>query len=227
MKRFWVTLVCTFGLSSGAYSQQPATQDPTSTSHPFIEAPAQNTSTPGISDYSQEPFVIEQYYSTARFESDGTGEQDLSVRIRVQSDAGVQQFGELVFGFNSANEQMDIRYVRIRKADGTIVAAKPDAVKEMTSSIARDAPVYTDYKEKHITVPALAPGETLEYEIVTRLVSPLAPNQFWFDHNFLDDSIVLDERLEVIVPAGRQIRLESSHFPFEKTEEPGRTVYRW
>jgi tetratricopeptide (TPR) repeat protein/transglutaminase-like putative cysteine protease len=227
MNWFSVILLLCFALPSAAYSQQRATPAPSSTSTQPNVPSAQENSPAGISDYSQEPFVIEQYYSTARFENDGTGEQYLTVQIRVQSDAGVQQFGELVFGFNSANEQMDIRYVRIRKADGTIVAAKPDAVKEMTSSIARDAPVYTDYKEKHITVPALAPGETLEYEIVTRLVSPLAPNQFWFQHGFLDDSIVLDERLEVIIPANRQIKLESSHFPYEKTEEPGRTVYRW
>jgi tetratricopeptide (TPR) repeat protein len=227
MNQFWVILFCTFALPSAAYMQQPANPAPASARYPIIAAPAQKTSTTEISDYSREPFVIERYYSTARFESDGTGEQNLTVQIRIQSDAGVQQFGELVFGFNSANEQMDIRYVRIRKADGTLVAAKPDAVKEMTPSVARDAPIYTDYKEKHITVPGLAAGETLEYEIVTRLVSALAPNEFWFDHNFLDDSIVLDERLEIILPASRQIKLESSHFPFEKTEEPGRTVYLW
>ncbi len=51
-------------------------------------------------DFSQEPFVIEKYYTTARFENDGTGEHDLTAHIRVQSDAGVQQLGELVFGYN-------------------------------------------------------------------------------------------------------------------------------
>ena len=117
-------------------------------------------------DYSQEPFVIEQYFTTMRYENDGTGDQDTTVRIRVQSEAGVQQLGELTFGYNSANEQMDIRFVRVHKEDGTVVTAAPDAVKELTASVARDAPVYTDYKEKHITVPALRPGETLEYDIV-------------------------------------------------------------
>ena len=41
---------------------------------------------------------------------DGTGVRDLAARIKVQSDAGVQQLGELVFGFNSANEEMDVKY---------------------------------------------------------------------------------------------------------------------
>src|SRR5579872_4582863 len=57
---------------------------------------------PTAADFPQEPYVIEKYETTARFESDGTGERDISVRIHVNSDAGVQQLGELVFGFNSA-----------------------------------------------------------------------------------------------------------------------------
>lgn len=179
------------------------------------------------SDYSQEPFVVEQYYTAARFENDGTGERTVTARIHVQSEAGVQQLGELVFGYNSANEQMDVRYVRVQKVDGTVVSAGANAVKEMTATVARDAPVYTDFKEKHITVPSLRPGDTIEYEIVTRLVTALAPNQFWFEQNFLEGAIVLDERLEIQVPKKRTVNLESPHFPYEKNEADGRTSYLW
>src|ERR1700675_2132199 len=191
------------------------------------EPAATPTSKPTSADYSQEPFVIESYVTTARYESDGTGERDLLVRIRVQSDAGVQQLGELVFGFNSANEQMEVRTVRVRKADGTIVNAGPEAVKEMTAPVARDAPVYTDYKEKHITVPGLHTGDTLEYEIVTRLVTPLAPNEFWYEHNFLEGAIVLDERLGVNLPAGRAVNLRSPGGTYDREDNNGRTIYSW
>ena len=155
---------------------------------------------PPPADYSQEPFVIEQYHTTARFENDGTSERDLAVRVRVQSDAGVQQLGELVFGYNSANEVMDVRFVRVKKKDGSVVTATADAVKDMTASVARDAPEYTDYKEKHVTVPSLHAGDTIEYEIATRTVTALAPGNFWFDYAFVKDAIVLDERLDVNLP---------------------------
>jgi Flp pilus assembly protein TadD len=182
---------------------------------------------PTAADFPQEPYVIEKYETTARFESDGTGERDISVRIHVNSDAGVQQLGELVFGFNSANEQMNVHYVRVRKPDGTVVTASPDAVKELTAQVASDAPVYTDYKEKHITVPALAPAEAIEYEIATRLVTPLAPHEFWFDHSFIDQAIVLDENLEINLPAAQNVKLESPTFRFDKTDRDGRAIYSW
>ncbi|HEY0703741.1 MAG TPA: DUF3857 domain-containing protein [Candidatus Acidoferrales bacterium] len=204
-------------------------------------------------DFSQEPFVIEKYYLGARFENDGTGERTLRSRIKVQSDAGVQQLGELIFGYNSANEKIDIRFVRVVKPDGSSVAAKSEAIKEMTAPVERDAPEYTDYKETHVTVPDLHPGDFIEYEIATHIVTPTAPGQFWFEQNFLDHAIVLDEQLEVNVPQGRALLIQSAdfsnvtgeeirkvrlapsttaqideqHSPFSSTTENGRTIYRW
>ena len=227
MNRIWrAVLLWTLTLAIPVAAQQPSAPSPAT-------APTQTGTAPSAAppqspaQYSQEPFLIEKYYSVARFENDGTGERDLSVRIRVQSDAGVQSLGELIFGYSSANEEMEVRSVVVHKADGTNVTAGPDAVKEMTAPVARDAPVYTDYKEKHITVPSLRPGDTLEYTIVTRLVTALAPGQFWFEHNFLDGTIVLDERLELNIPKGRAINLQSPDFQFDKTESESRTIYHW
>src|SRR6185437_6246764 len=179
-------------------------------------------------DHSREPLVIEQYFSTARFENDGTGERDIAVKARVQNDAGAKQLSQIVFPYNSASEQIDVRYVRIRKSDGKITTAGQDAIKELTAPIARNAPAYSDCKEKQISLPALAPGDTLEYEISTRIVKPAAPGQFWFEHRFLKDSIVLDERLEVSVPASRKIVLKSPAISRYQTETAnGRITYRW
>src|SRR6202044_1171761 len=184
-------------------------EGPTKSDVPAGKASTQNLA---AKDFTQEPFVIEQYHTTARFENDGTSQRDLAVRIRVQSDSGVQQLGELVFGYNSGNEQLEVRPVRVRKPDGTIVNAAADSMKEMTASVARDAPMYTDYKEKHITVPSLHTGDTIEYEIVTRTSTSLAPGQFWFTYNFLADSIVLEEQLEIDVAQGRKITVRSTEF---------------
>ena len=213
--------------TSGALASPQSVPSSSATRPALQNGTASAGASKSASDYAQEPFLIEKYYSTARFENDGTGERDLNVRIRIQSEAGLQALGELVFGYSDANEKMDVRSVVVHKADGTNVTAGPDAVKETTAPIARDAPVYTDYKEKHITVPSLRPGDTLEYSIVTHIVTAFAPNQFWFEHNFLEGAIVLDEQLELNIPKGRALNLQSPEFRFEKTESGDRTIYRW
>jgi len=198
MKRFYAVSLCAVLFSSSFLAAQ---ESPAQSASPAARKPAPQNLQPA--DYSQEPFVIEQYYTTARFETDGTSERTLAVRIRVQSDAGVQQLGELIFGYNSSNEVMDVRFVRVNKKDGSVVTASSDSVKDMTAAVARDAPEYTDYKEKHVTVPSLHSGDTIEYEISTRTVTALAPGNFWFDYAFVKDAITLDERLEVNLPVGR------------------------
>lgn len=180
------------------------------------------------SDLSQESFVVEQIRTTYRFEKDGTGRKEIYARIKVQSDAGVAQWGQVVVGYNSANERIEIPYVRVHKADGSVVTAPADAVQDLSAPVEREAPVYTDYRQKHITVPGLRPGEQLEYDIVTLIHTAMAPGQFWMDYDFDKSNIVLDEQLEVNIPRERTVKLKSKpEFAPKITDEKDRRVYRW
>ena len=179
-------------------------------------------------DYSQEAFVIEQSHSTYRYESDGTGRRETVARVRVQSEAGVQQWGQLQVGYNSANERLEVAYVRVIKADGSVVKAGDDAVQDLTAPVEREAPVYTDYRQKHITVPGLRPGEILEYDMVTTIYTAFAANQFWGEYEFDKNNITLDEELDVDVPSDRPLKLKNKPGMDPKvTEANGRRIYHW
>ncbi len=194
---------------------------------PQAPAPAQQAK-PAQPDHSEESFVLETLHLRAWFENDGTGRRETQLRIRVQSEAGVQQLGQLAFGYNSACENLTIDHVRVLKSDGTVVTAKPDAVQDMTAPIAREAPVYTDYRQKHVTVPGLRPGETLEYKTTHAIHTALAPGHFWLEHEFEKDVIVLEERLELSIPAGRTIKLKTAKDAEPTiTEDKGRKTYLW
>ncbi len=179
-------------------------------------------------DYSQESFVIEKVVTRFRFESDGTGRKETIARVRVQSEAGVEQWGQVLVGYNSANERVEIPYVRVLKKDGSVVTAPADSVQDLSAPIEREAPVYTDYRQKHITVPGLRPGEVLEYDVATVIHTALAPGQFWTEFDFDKNNIVLDEELEVDIPKGRSIKLKVKPGVEPKiSEEKGRRIYRW
>ena len=146
----------------------------------------------------------------------------------MQSEAGVQQWGQILVGYNSANERVEVAYVRVIKADGTVVKAGDDAVQDLTAPVEREAPVYTDYRQKHITVPGLRPGEVLEYDIVTVVHTPLAAGQFWADYDFDKTNIMLDEELDVNVPADRPLKLKNKAGLEPKISEAnGRRIYHW
>jgi tetratricopeptide (TPR) repeat protein/transglutaminase-like putative cysteine protease len=191
-----------------------------------ITASAQKPAASG--DYSQEALVFEQIRSRMRFENDGTGTRELQMRVRTQNEGGVQQFGQLVFGYNSANERTEIASVRVRKPDGTVVVTPPEAVQDLSSPVERIAPIYTDFRQKHVTVQSLRPGDVLEVSVVTTIHTALAPGQFWIDYNFEDDAVVLDEQFELDIPAGRRVILKTrSGFDVIPKEANGRRLYRW
>ncbi len=215
-------------LPSGQAQEPQSTKSGDKSAGPPADKSAAPIKSEKAHDYSQESFVVEQMHSRYRFEADGTGRKETIARIRVQSEAGVQQWGQLLEGYNSANERVEIPYVRVLKEDGTIVKAGEDAVQDLSAPIEREAPVYTDYRQKHITVPGLRPGEVLEYDLVTVIHTPLAAGQFWAEYEFDKTNIDLDETLDVDVPAGRNLKLKCKPGMDPKiTEEKGRRIYHW
>ncbi len=195
---------------------------------PTTPSPSVPPVPPKPPDHSQESYVVEKLRTSYRFENDGTGRREIYARIKVQSEAGVEQWGQLVWGYNSANERIEVPYVRVLKADGPSVAASPDAIQDLSIPLEKEAPVYTDYRQKHVTVPGLRPGEELEYDFVTVTHTALAPGQFWMEHDFAQSGTVLDEQLELDVPKDRAIKLKTKPGSDPKiSESNGRRVYTW
>src|ERR1035437_6295059 len=61
---------------------------------------------------AEEAAVFERIFNRVRFENDGTEVSETEAVIRIQSQAGVEGFGQLVFGYSSATEKLEVEYVR-------------------------------------------------------------------------------------------------------------------
>ena len=188
---------------------------------------ASATKTDNASDYSKEPFVIESLRTVASFENDGAETRETAARVKVQSPAGVQQWGVLTLGYSSANEKVEIDHVRVRKTDGRVIETTAADVQDMTSDVTRAAPMYSDYREKHVAVKGLGVGDVLEYEFKSRQQTPLIPGQFWFEYDFYKGGIALEEGLEVSVPKNRDVKVKSPTLKPVIGEEGSRRVYTW
>src|SRR5580658_4213725 len=176
-------------------------------------------------DYSQEAYVVQHFRQSMRFENDGTGRDESDAEIKIVSESGVQALGQLKIGYSALSDKLEIAYVRVHKPDGTVITAQESAIQDLTFP---DAPVYTDYHEKHISVPSLRPGDVLEYKFIRTTATPLTPGQFWTSYNFAEKGIVLDEELEINVPKDRQIKLKTKPgYDAKITEDGDRRIYHW
>jgi tetratricopeptide (TPR) repeat protein len=178
-------------------------------------------------DYSKEAVVIERISNKVVFENDGTSSEESSARVRIQSQAGLQQFGLLNFPYASATSALEVVYVRVVKPDGHIVQTPSENILEMPADITRQAPFYSDIKVYQVAVKGLEIGDTLEYQSLSKVKTALDPGQFWAFFNFVRDGIALDENLQISVPRDRFVLVQSPKFPPVIREEGAYRIYTW
>jgi len=182
---------------------------------------------PARPDYLKEAIVVEQSSDKFMFQNDGTLARELNLRVRVQSDAGVQQFGMLRFSYQSSSESFAVDYVRVRKPDNSLVVSPPENFQDMPADVTREAPFYSDIQEKHIAVKGLGPGDVLEYRVHWQRTKPPASGQFWLEYSFAHEGIVLAEEVQVSVPRGREIRMKSLVLKPTVRDEGQFRIYTW
>ncbi len=99
-------------------------------------------------NYSSEPYVIEQYTTTLRFNDDGTAERVVTARIHAQTETGVSRLSDLGFRLRfSAYEQFNLVSLRIRRPSGASTTPTPSVMNLSTSAV-HDAPAYYRFSRK-------------------------------------------------------------------------------
>jgi uncharacterized protein DUF3857/tetratricopeptide repeat protein/transglutaminase superfamily protein len=179
----------------------------------------------GDDSNASEPYVFELIQKKIVFEADGRGYRDVVARVRIKSEPAVREFGLLTYPFASSFESLDIIYARVRKPDGSVVETPASDVQELDSAVSREAPMYTDQREKHIAVKSLSVGDMLELHLRWTIHDPIAPGHFWFDHNFFRDGVCLKETLEIDVPRDLPVKLRNSDPKPSVREDGARRVY--
>src|ERR1700687_4692126 len=86
---------------------------------------------------AEEAAVFERILNRAHFENDGTEMSETEAVVRIQSQAGVEEFGQLVFGYSSATEKLEVEYVRVRKPDGHVVVTPESTAQDFAPDVQR------------------------------------------------------------------------------------------
>jgi TonB family protein len=200
-----------------------------------VRAAAQEKASPGTvnsptisADTSQEPVIYEKVRGVIRYGDDGRGTKEASARIRVQTYTGIQKAGQLVFQYKGANERVEVKSLKVIKPDGTVITAGRDAVVDVSSPVVQEAPMYSDARQKHVSVPGLSVGDIIEYDVVTRVFEPFTPGQFWDTWDFVTHSVCLDEEIVLDVPANRILKIKSAEGMVPTVDDQaGRRKYTW
>jgi hypothetical protein len=194
---------------------------------PVQSPPAAAAAAPKSPDIAKEGLVLEKVYTRVRMEADGTGTRESTTRVHVLADSGVKQMAVLTFTYTASNQQVEIGYVRVIKPDGSVVVTPDYNVQDMPADVTRQAPMYSDIHQKHVTVKGLGVGDILETQITYRTFKPEVPGQFWMEYSFEKNLIILDEQLDLDLPADKAVTVASADLQPTITTANGRKLYHW
>ena len=179
------------------------------------------------------PARIELLETHVRFEANGDSRKEVHTRVHINNELGARQFARLTFDYNRSFQQIEFPLVRITHEGGGTVDILPGAIADQPNPAVVNAPAYQDVRVKSVRVLGLAPGDILEYRVVTTTSHhPLAPD-FWLDHTFDRSGITAHEIFEIDLPPGRGVSIRiNPATPSESAKEPvsgadGRRGYRW
>jgi len=181
----------------------------------------------GDHTFPKEGVVIERLETKIAFHSDGTYVRTQNSRVRIQSDAGVQEYGILKPPYQSSIESIEVIDVRVTKPDGTVIVTPLDQIQDAPFTVNGRAFEYSDLRQKHVAIKGLDVGDTLTTSIRWRVDKPLAPGQFWYSHWFLKTAVVLDEELEISSPKEREVKLKSEGVQPTTRQENNLKIYAW
>jgi len=178
------------------------------------------------------PAQFELLETRYRFEASGDSRKELHARVQIHSELGVRQFARLNFDYNRAFESIDIPLVRITHPGGGTADILPSAITDNPNPAVVNAPAYQDVRVKSVRILGLAPGDQLEYRVVTSVTHhPLAPD-FWLDHSFNRTGVVSEELFELDLPVSPTLEIRFNPDLPPSTEQSGagdsaRKKYQW
>jgi tetratricopeptide (TPR) repeat protein len=190
-------------------------------------AAGQIPSAPSRDDFSNESFIVESLTKDVTFAADGTGREESHVRLRLQSDAAVANFGIVRFAYRADRERLEILDVSVHGPNGSVVTTPLSDVQDLADDVSRGAPMYTDGRQMHVPVRGLRVGTTLEWRIRLTRIKADAPGTFWYVHDFDRAEIVQDETLTLSVPAAKYVQVSSPQLAPTVVERSGVKTYNW
>jgi Domain of Unknown Function with PDB structure (DUF3857) len=153
------------------------------------------------------PAQFELLETRVRFEANGDSRKEVRARVKINNELGARQFARLNFDYNRSFEQVEIPLVRITHPSGGTSDILPSAIADNANPAVVNAPAYQDVRVKSVRILGLAPGDTLEYRVVTTVSHhPLAPD-FWLDHTFDRTGVVSKEIFDFELSTASKIQL--------------------
>ncbi|MBS3764983.1 DUF3857 and transglutaminase domain-containing protein [Candidatus Bipolaricaulota bacterium] len=152
-----------------------------------------------------------------------------SVRVKVFNKEGRQSFGEVKIPYVAGTGEPELNYVRTITPEGDVIEPDEDDIRDITPARLSDYPMYSDVKNKVISMPGLTNGAIIDYSYT------LSPERFFLKDDFASNWLfrtkqpVINSHYEVSFPADMEVSWTDfgADLPPSVEEEDGRKTLSW
>jgi len=176
---------------------------------------------------SDQPIRIERISVDVRLEADGTWVQTTEQRLKLQSQSGVEQAGQMAFVYDVAMQKFEVLGAYTQKPDGRKVEVKKDAIFVRDLPATTGAPMFADVKVAVIVFPEIAVGDSLYAQVRHEQLQAMFPGQYSNLFSMTPHALVDENRITLRVPAAVALRIANEGYDEKRTDSGNFMSYEW
>lgn len=184
---------------------------------------------PKRSDYPDSDGVVMLDEGLITVDEKGDKEVVITQRIKVFNKEGRQRYGEVTIPYIADSGQPKLNYVRTITPEGEVIEPDKEDIKDITPARLQQYPMYSDVKNKVISMPGLTNGAIIDYSYTLTPKSYFLKDEFSSSWLFRSELPVEVSHFKVTVPRemGVQWTDFESDFPPEVKEDGKNEVFTW
>jgi hypothetical protein len=154
--------------------------------------------------------------------------------VKILNERGKNDFSEIVLGYDSTYEKVEIEYARTIKPSGEVVAVGEKDIRDVSRYL--NFPLYSNARARIISMPEIAKGSIVEYKIRATQSQLINKDDFDIAYNLQETGPVVSARFAISIPKNRNLRIKPLNPEYNPknfnlspviTESEEEKIYRW
>lgn len=169
---------------------------------------------PGQDDYPEAGALILSVKEEVEILPDNTSVSISHILVKILNDRGKEAFSEVVLGYDSTYERVELDFARTIKPDGVSVSVGDKNIRDVSMYL--NFPLYSNARAKIISMPEVSPGVLIEYKARTYNSKLMADRHFSLPYFLQEAEPVLYSNFKLIVSKDRKINIKILNSEYNK-----------
>ncbi len=143
---------------------------------------------------------------TVKLFSDNTLVSDARYVIKILNERGKKDFAEVVIGYDSTYEKVELEYARTIKPAGEVIMAGEKDIRDVSRYM--NFPLYSNARARIISMPEISEGAIIDYRVRTTQNQLINKEDFDLAYSLKENEPVLQAKFSLDLPKGRKLKLK-------------------